>query len=80
MLLEELVHHVEIRPARDPIAHVAYGLRGYNVGVVAECESISLSRDVPFGLGAIAGPIIRSTARESMTRTLESLREMVKHN
>jgi hypothetical protein len=45
-------------------------------GVVAECESISLSRDVPFGLGAIAGPIIRSTARESMARTLESLREM----
>lgn len=46
-------------------------------GVIAECESISLSRDVPFGLGAIAGPIIRSTARESMERTLESLREMV---
>jgi hypothetical protein len=46
-------------------------------GVVAECESISLSRDVPFGLGAIAGPIIRSTARESMERTLASLREMV---
>lgn len=45
-------------------------------GVIAECESISLSRDVPFGLGAIAGPIIRSTARESMERTLESLRGM----
>jgi hypothetical protein len=45
-------------------------------GVIAECESISLSRAVPFGLGAIAGPIVRSTARESMERTLESLREM----
>lgn len=45
-------------------------------GVIAECESISLSRDVPFGLGAIAGPIIRSTARESMERTLEALRTM----
>lgn len=47
-------------------------------GVIAECESISLSRDVPFGLGAIAGPIIRSTARESMERTLESLRSISK--
>lgn len=45
-------------------------------GVIAECESISLSRDVPFGLGAIVGPIIRSTARESMERTLQSLRHM----
>ena len=46
-------------------------------GVIAECESISLSRDVPFGLGAIVGPTIRSTARESMERTLISLRQMV---
>lgn len=45
-------------------------------GVIAECESISLSRSVPFGLGAITGPIIRGTARESMERTLESLRAM----
>jgi hypothetical protein len=45
-------------------------------GVIAECESISLSRAVPFGLGMVAGPIIRSTARESMERTLESLRDM----
>jgi hypothetical protein len=45
-------------------------------GVIAECESVSLSRDVPFGLGLVAGPIIRSTARESMERTLESLRDM----
>lgn len=45
-------------------------------GVIAECESISLSRDVPFGLGAIVGPIIRSTARESMERTLQSLQNM----
>lgn len=45
-------------------------------GVLAECESISLSRAIPFGLGVVAGPIIRSTAKESMERTLESLRDM----
>lgn len=47
-------------------------------GVIAECESISLSRDIPFGLGTIAGPIISSTARESMERTLESIRMMTR--
>jgi hypothetical protein len=44
-------------------------------GVIAECESISLSRSVPFGLGYIAGPLIASTARESMTRALEEIRK-----
>lgn len=43
-------------------------------GVVAECESVSLSRDVPLLLRPVAGPLIRGTARESMSRTLETLR------
>lgn len=47
-------------------------------GVMAECESISLSRGVPFGLQTITGPIIGSTARESMERTLDSLRLMAR--
>jgi hypothetical protein len=42
--------------------------------VIVECESISLSRAVPFGLGALVGPLIESTARESMERTLVSMR------
>jgi hypothetical protein len=43
-------------------------------GVIAECESISLSRDVPLLLDVVAGRIINSTARESMERTLIALR------
>lgn len=43
-------------------------------GVIVECESISLSRTVPFGLGALVGPLVESTARESMERTLVSMR------
>lgn len=43
-------------------------------GVIAECESASLSRDVPAILRPMASPLIRRTARESMTRTLETLR------
>jgi len=42
-------------------------------GVTAECESISLSRDVPSVVRFIAGPIIDSTARESMTGALEAM-------
>ncbi len=42
-------------------------------GVIAECESVSLSRSVPFGLQYLAGPLIRSAARESMAHTLEAL-------
>jgi hypothetical protein len=48
-------------------------------GVIAECESISLSRGVPFGLGLIAGPIISSTARESMERALVAVRTHFAH-
>ena len=43
-------------------------------GVIAECESISLSRSLPSAVSYVAGPLIRSTARESMERTLASLR------
>jgi len=45
-----------------------------DAGVLAECESISLSRDVPAVVGFMVRPIISSTARESMDRTLEALR------
>jgi hypothetical protein len=43
-------------------------------GVMAECESITLSRDVPALLRYMVNPLIESTARESMVRTLTALR------
>jgi hypothetical protein len=43
-------------------------------GVIVEIESISLSRGVPLLVRPIVGPIVASVARESMERTLESLR------
>jgi hypothetical protein len=45
-----------------------------DAGVLAECESISLSRDVPSFVGFMVRPIISSTARESMERTLAAMR------
>jgi hypothetical protein len=44
-------------------------------GVIAECESISLSRDMPGVIRFIAGPIIRDTARESMTSALQAMHQ-----
>ncbi len=43
-------------------------------GVVVEVESVSLSRDTPFVIRAVAAPIVNRIARESMRSTLESLR------
>ncbi len=43
-------------------------------GVIAECESISLSRDVPAVVRYLVNPIIERTARESMERTLLALK------
>jgi hypothetical protein len=43
-------------------------------GVIAECESISLSRDIPTLVRFVVSPLVERTARESMTRTLVALR------
>jgi hypothetical protein len=43
-------------------------------GMLVECESICLSREIPAALRYLVGPLIESTARESMERTLTSLR------
>jgi hypothetical protein len=46
-------------------------------GVIVECESISLSRSIPSLLEFMVRPIIDRVARESMERTLSSLRERI---
>jgi putative flippase GtrA len=43
-------------------------------GVLIECESVSLSRSVPLLIRPIASPIVNRIARESLQRTLVSLR------
>ncbi|MGC2477978.1 MAG: hypothetical protein WA485_26805 [Candidatus Sulfotelmatobacter sp.] len=44
-------------------------------GVHVECRAISLTRDVPFGLGWVIEPIIRKLPQESLTKTLEATRQ-----
>jgi putative flippase GtrA len=43
-------------------------------GVIVECESLTLSRSIPTILEYMVRPLIKKVARESMRRTLESMR------
>ncbi|HEV3511351.1 MAG TPA: hypothetical protein VGS05_06580 [Candidatus Sulfotelmatobacter sp.] len=44
-------------------------------GVWVECRAISLTRDVPFGLGWAIEPIIQKLPQESLVKTLEATRK-----
>jgi hypothetical protein len=46
-------------------------------GTYVESESISLSRDIPTGLGWLIGPYVTSVPRESLTFTLSTTRSAV---
>jgi hypothetical protein len=43
-------------------------------GTYLQCESVSLTRDIPAGLGWLIGPFVTSIPRESLTFTLETAR------
>ncbi len=49
-----------------------------NAGVVVECRAISLTRDVPFGLGWAIEPIIEKLPKESLISTLEATRQALR--
>jgi hypothetical protein len=44
-------------------------------GVYFECRAISLTRDVPFGMGWVIEPIIQRLPKESLIHTLECTRQ-----
>ncbi len=43
-------------------------------GVYLECQAISLTRDIPTGLGWLIEPIIRDLPKDSLIKTLEATR------
>jgi hypothetical protein len=47
-------------------------------GTYVECRAISLSRDVPFGLGWAIEPIIQKLPKESLVNTLEATRQALR--
>lgn len=44
-------------------------------GVLAELETVSRSRGIPFGLGMIIKPFVEDVPRESLISTLSSSRD-----
>jgi hypothetical protein len=46
-------------------------------GSYLQCESASLTRDIPAGLGWLVGPFVNSIPRESLTFTLEATRRQL---
>jgi hypothetical protein len=46
-------------------------------GVYVECEAISLTRSVPAGLGWLVNPIVRTLPRESLEKSLRTLRSVL---
>ena len=46
-------------------------------GVYVEAEEISLSRDMPFGMGKILGPILHTVPLESLRNSLEETRRAI---
>lgn len=46
-------------------------------GTYAQFETITLSRDIPFGFGWLIGPFVTSVPRESLAFTLDKLRDNV---
>jgi hypothetical protein len=46
-------------------------------GTYVECQSISLTRDIPAGLGWMIGPFVTSIPRESLTFTLATTRAVL---
>jgi hypothetical protein len=47
-------------------------------GVYVECTSVSLSRDVPFGMARLIRPIIEELPQESITTILRNTRQALK--
>jgi hypothetical protein len=54
--------------------HSCWRFQERDNGVVVECRAISLTRDVPYGMGWILEPIIQELPRQSLVNTLEATR------
>lgn len=54
-----------------------WGFEQKDGGTYVECRSVSLTRDIPTGLGWLIGPYVQSVPRESLTFTLANVRSGV---
>jgi hypothetical protein len=49
-------------------------------GTYIECQAISLTRDIPTGLGWMVSPFVTSVPKESLTFTLSTARAALLHS
>lgn len=54
-----------------------WSLEEYNGGVLGECRTLSLSRDIPDGLAWAVGPYVKKMPQESLASTLNGTRRAV---
>ncbi len=52
-----------------------WSLESFNGGVLGECRTLSLSRDIPEGLAWAVGPYVQKTPYESLLSTLQGTRK-----
>src|SRR5207244_11795346 len=84
--IAEVADAGESREREKPVGHdggFLWRLNAYwrfverDGGVYVECESVSLTRDIPTGLGWMIGPFVTSIPKESLEHTLGSTRSAV---
>jgi len=46
-------------------------------GVYVQCEALSLTRDIPYGLGWLIKPLVTKIPKQSLSRALGRTREVV---
>jgi len=78
------VQHPDMLDEREkPVGHDSGFLWRFNnycaldqrdEGTYVQCETVSLSRDIPTGLGWLIGPFVTSIPRESLEFTLQAMR------
>lgn len=49
-------------------------------GLVIECEAVSMTRDVPAGLGWLIGPVIETLPRNALESTIRATRDALKRD
>jgi len=54
-----------------------WGMVERDGGVYVQSEVVSLTRDIPTGLGWLIGPFVSSIPKESLTFTMEATRRAV---
>ena len=81
--IAEVQHPDTLEEQEKPVGHDSGFLWRFNNycaleerdhGTYVQCESVSLSRDIPTGLGWLIGPFVTSIPRESLEFTLQAMR------